>query len=50
MDGAIFVSTKRVSMDVAMFLAATKKVAIDGGFFWPQLKGWLWMGLFSSRN
>ena len=33
MDGAIFVATKRVSMDVAMFLAATKKVAIDGGIF-----------------
>ena len=30
--------------------AATKKVAMDGGIFWPQLKGWLWMGLFSSRN
>ena len=50
MDGAIFVATKRVAMDVAMFLAATKKVAMDGGIFWPQLKGWLWMGLFSSRN
>ena len=35
---------------VTMFLAATKKVAMDGGIFWPQLKGWLWMGLFSSRN
>ena len=50
MDGAIFVATKRVAMDVAMFLVATKKVAMDGGIFWPQLKGWLWMGLFSSRN
>ena len=49
-DGAIFVATKRVVMDVAMFLATTKKVAMDGGIFWPQLKGWLWMGLFSSRN
>ena len=45
-----FVTTKRVAIDVAMFLAATKKVAMDGGIFWPQLKGWLWMGLFSSRN
>ena len=50
MDRAIFVATKRVAMDVAMFLAATKKVAMDGGIFWPQLKGWLWMGLFYSRN
>ena len=46
MDGAIFVATKRV----AMFFAATKKVAMDGGIFWMQLKWWLWMGLFSSRN
>ena len=46
MDGVIFAATKRV----AMFLAATKKVAMDGGIFWPQLKGWLWMGLFSSCN
>ena len=38
LDGAIFVATKRVAMDVAMFLAATKKVAIDEGIFWPQLK------------
>ena len=45
MDGAIFVTTKEVAMDVAMFL-----VAMDGGIFWPQLKGWLWIGLFSSRN
>ena len=50
LDGAIFVATQRVTMDVAMFLAATKKEAMDGGIFWPQLKGWLWMGLFSSRN
>ena len=50
MNGTIFVATKRVAMDVAMFLAATKKVAMDGGIFWSQLKGWLWMGLFSSRN
>ena len=50
MDGAIFVTTKRVAIDVAMFLAATKRVALDGVIFWPQLKGWLWMGLFSSRN
>ena len=46
MDGAIFVAIKRV----AMFLVATKKVAMDGGIFWPQLKEWLWMGLFSSHN
>ena len=50
MDGAIFVATKRVTMDVAMFLVATKKVAMDEAIFWPQLKGWLWMRLFSSRN
>ena len=50
MDGAIFVAIKRVAIDVAMFLVATKKMAMDGGIFWPQLKGWLWMGLFSSRN
>ena len=50
MDGAIFVVTKRVAMDVTMFLAATKKVVMDGGIFWPQLKRWLWIGLFSSRN
>ena len=37
MDEAIFVATKRV----AMFFAAIKKVAMDGGIFWPQLKGWL---------
>ena len=43
-------ATKRVVMDVAMFLAATKNVAMDGGIFWPQLKGWLWIGLFFSRN
>ena len=49
-DRAIFVATKKVAIDVAMFLAATKKVVMDGGIFWPQLKGWLWMGLFSSRN
>ena len=47
---AIFVATKRVAMDVAMFFAATKKVATNGGIFWPQLKVWLWMWLFSSRN
>ena len=29
MDGAIFVATKMVAMDVAMFLAATKKVALE---------------------
>ena len=46
MDGAIFAATKRVAMNVAMFFAATKKVAMDGGIFWPQLKGWFWMGLF----
>ena len=34
MDGAIFVATKRV----AMFLAATKRVALDEVIFWPQLK------------
>ena len=50
MDGTIFVTTKRVAIDVAMFFAATKKVAMDGGIFWPQLKGWLWMGIFSSRD
>ena len=50
MDGAIFVATKRVAMDVAMFLATTKKVAMDRGIFWPQLKGWIWMGLFFRRN
>ena len=50
MDWAIFVTTKRVAIDVAMFLVATKRVALDGVIFWPQLKGWLWMGLFSSRN
>ena len=50
MNGAIFVTTKRVAMYVTMFLTATKKVAMDGGIFWPQLKGWFWMGLFSSRN
>ena len=50
MDGVIFVATKKVAMDVAMFLATTKKVAMDGGIFWPQLKGWLWMRLFSSHN
>ena len=50
MDGAIFVATKRVAMDGAMFLAATKKMVMNGGIFWPQLKGWLLMGLFSSRN
>ena len=33
MDGAIFIATKRVAMNVAMFLAATKKVAMDGAFF-----------------
>ena len=49
MNGTIFVATKRVAMDVAMFLAATKRV-VDEGIFWPQLKGWLWMGLFSSCN
>ena len=37
-------------MDVAMFLGANKKVAMDGGIFWPQLKGWVWMRLFSSCN
>ena len=26
------------------------KVAMDGGIFWLQLIGWLWIGLFSSRN
>ena len=50
MDGAIFVVTKRVAMDVAMLLVATKKVAMDGGIFWPQLKGWLWMGIFFDCN
>ena len=35
-DGAIFVATKRVAIDVAMFLV--------------QLKGCLWMGLFFGRN
>ena len=36
MDGAIFVATKMVAIDVAMFLV--------------QLKGWLWMRLFFGRN
>ena len=48
--GTFMAATKRVAMDVAMFLAATKKVAMNGGIFWQPLKGWLWMGLFSSRN
>ena len=38
MDEAIFVATKRVAIDVAMFFAATKR--------WAKLKGWLWMGQF----
>ena len=50
MDGAIFVATKRVAIDVTMFFAATKRVALDEVIFWLQLKGWPWMGLFSSRN
>ena len=25
-------------------------MAMVGGIFSPQLKGWLWMGLFSKRN
>ena len=50
MDETIFVATKRVAMDMAMFLAATKKVAMNEGIFWQQLKRWLWMRLFSSRN
>ena len=50
MDGAIFVATKRVVIDVTMFFAATKRVALDEVIFWLQLKGWLWMGLFSNRN
>ena len=33
MDGAIFVATKRVAIDVAMFLVATKRVALDGVIF-----------------
>ena len=33
MDGAIFIATKRMAMDVAMFLAAIRKVAMDGGNF-----------------
>ena len=36
MDEAIFVATKMMTIDVAMFLV--------------QLKGWLWMGLFFGRN
>ena len=50
MNEAIFVATKRVAMDVAMFFAVTKKVTMGGDIFWSQLKRWLWMGLFSSRN
>ena len=33
MDGAIFVATKRVAIDVAMFLAAIKRVVLDGVIF-----------------
>ena len=33
MDWAIFVATKRVAIDVAMFLDATKRVALDGVIF-----------------
>ena len=33
MDGAIFVATKRVAIDVTMFFAATKRVALDGVIF-----------------
>ena len=50
MDEAIFVATKRVAIDVAMFLATTKRVAFDGFIFWPQLKEWLWMGIFFGCN
>ena len=32
------------------FLVATKRVALDGFIFWPQLKEWLWMGAFFGRN
>ena len=49
-DVAIFVTTKRVAIDVAMFLAATKRVALDGVIFWPQLKEWLRMRAFFGRN
>ena len=31
-------------------MAATKRVAMDGGIFSPQLKGLLLMGLVSRRN
>ena len=50
MDETIFVATKRVTIDVAMFFVATKKVAMDGGIFWLQLKWWLWMGIFFGCN
>ena len=35
---------------MAMFLAATKRVALDGVIFWPQLKEWLWMGHFLAAT
>ena len=35
---------------MAMFLVATKRVALDEVIFWPQLKEWLWMRAFSGRN
>ena len=37
-------------MDGVTFLAATKRVAMDEGSFWPQLKEWLWMGVVFGRN
>ena len=37
-------------MFLYMFLAATKRVALDGVIFLPQLKEWLWMGAFFGRN
>ena len=37
MDGATFAATKRVAMDMAMFLVATKKVAMDGGILSPLI-------------
>ena len=53
--GTFMAATKKwfIKMDGfgwSYFLPATKKVAMDEDIFWPQLKGWLWMKLFSSRN
>ena len=33
MNGAIFVATKRVAINVAMFFATTKRVALNGVIF-----------------